>query len=581
MERNKAVFIGIVFLLIFPILFGDTIATKASIFQDSQTKILYVGGAGPGNYSRIQDAIDNASDGDVVFVYDDSSPYTEKIWVNVSLSLLGENRNTTIIKGKEKTDIIRINRNNVTVHGFTLQGITNSSHTGIFIIADDIVISDTTIKNTSMGIYAISNYSSFTNNEFSSLRIAMWLLYSQYCLIADNAFCSNSDEDLTAGGSHCVVKNNIFTGIYGLKIWRNNETVVSNNTFLNSCSIDFYESFYNVVCSNTFVNGGFTVLRSKHNSVYNNTRNSEPIVYLDGEKDKTVDTAAQVVLIRCENIKVRGITITDLPCGIYLENTNNSEISDCVFSNCTIGISMYVRCCKNVISDCRFDNCTRAISVHAWCTFNTIMNNSITNSQDIAILIDSSLNTIRSNTISQAILGISLSSTHPYEEPSLTQSRKGNTVSFNTVQSAQYGIVVDACFSNVKGNTVSDCEIGIGITSLVSFYFQPFNEIHSTIIQRNTLENNTLGLLLNLSTFTIVKKNNFISNDQHAAFQGLGFYGQILGTRWIRNYWGEFTLPPKMIPGIIYVQSVGGLVSVVKWIEFDWLPALRPFSTSI
>ena len=30
--------------------------------------ILYVGGTGPGNYSRIQDSIDNASEGDMVFV---------------------------------------------------------------------------------------------------------------------------------------------------------------------------------------------------------------------------------------------------------------------------------------------------------------------------------------------------------------------------------------------------------------------------------------------------------------------------------------------------------------------------------
>ena len=35
---------------------------------------LYVGGSGPGNFSHIQDAIDAASPGDTVFVYDDSSP---------------------------------------------------------------------------------------------------------------------------------------------------------------------------------------------------------------------------------------------------------------------------------------------------------------------------------------------------------------------------------------------------------------------------------------------------------------------------------------------------------------------------
>ena len=34
---------------------------------------LYVGGSGYGNYTKIRYAIENASDGDTVFVYDDSS----------------------------------------------------------------------------------------------------------------------------------------------------------------------------------------------------------------------------------------------------------------------------------------------------------------------------------------------------------------------------------------------------------------------------------------------------------------------------------------------------------------------------
>ena len=36
--------------------------------------IYYVGGNGPDNYTKIQGAINDASDGDTVFVYDDSSP---------------------------------------------------------------------------------------------------------------------------------------------------------------------------------------------------------------------------------------------------------------------------------------------------------------------------------------------------------------------------------------------------------------------------------------------------------------------------------------------------------------------------
>ena len=51
---------------------------------------MYVGGSGPNNYTTIQSAIDDAVDGDTVFVYDDSSPYREHLLIETSINLLGE-----------------------------------------------------------------------------------------------------------------------------------------------------------------------------------------------------------------------------------------------------------------------------------------------------------------------------------------------------------------------------------------------------------------------------------------------------------------------------------------------------------
>ena len=53
---------------------------------NSSANTLYVGGDGPGNYTSIQDAIDNATDGDTVFVY--KGLYFEHIVVDKSISLL-------------------------------------------------------------------------------------------------------------------------------------------------------------------------------------------------------------------------------------------------------------------------------------------------------------------------------------------------------------------------------------------------------------------------------------------------------------------------------------------------------------
>ena len=65
-----------------------------------------MGGSGPNNYTKIQDAIDNASDGDTVFVYDGT--YYENIIINKSINLTGENKDTTIIDGNGMNMLLAI-----------------------------------------------------------------------------------------------------------------------------------------------------------------------------------------------------------------------------------------------------------------------------------------------------------------------------------------------------------------------------------------------------------------------------------------------------------------------------------------
>jgi hypothetical protein len=49
--------------------------------------ILYVDGSGLGNYTKIQDAIDDSSDEDTLFVYDDLSPYYENLIIDKQIHL--------------------------------------------------------------------------------------------------------------------------------------------------------------------------------------------------------------------------------------------------------------------------------------------------------------------------------------------------------------------------------------------------------------------------------------------------------------------------------------------------------------
>ena len=130
---------------------------------------LYVGGSGPNNYTKIQDAIDNATDGDTVFVFNGTyglTPYSIDIYK--SINLIGENKFNTIINGSS----IRVNVSEVLISGFTLQ-----NYSGIQIIsANNITITDNIINNIYSGIIMLifSNDNTIINNTFFNCGLMLW-----------------------------------------------------------------------------------------------------------------------------------------------------------------------------------------------------------------------------------------------------------------------------------------------------------------------------------------------------------------------------------------------------------------------
>jgi len=137
--------------------------------------ILYVGGSGPGNYSGIQNAIDNASDGDTVFVYDDSSPYYENIVVEKNVTLMGEQQESTIIDGGNSDTTVIIGNGMVEFRSFTVQ---NGNYHGIYIDnAHGASVIQNTIKiNEEFGIYGSSAIDCvFENNTINDNKIGIQL----------------------------------------------------------------------------------------------------------------------------------------------------------------------------------------------------------------------------------------------------------------------------------------------------------------------------------------------------------------------------------------------------------------------
>jgi hypothetical protein len=116
---KKSLAIGIIFFLVISYVPYSTLSNEIST-STFGGNIRYVGGSGPGNYSIIQDAINDANDGDMVYVYEDSSPYFESIIISESIYLVGEDKNTTVIDGGKNRDVILVFSDMTQINGFTI-----------------------------------------------------------------------------------------------------------------------------------------------------------------------------------------------------------------------------------------------------------------------------------------------------------------------------------------------------------------------------------------------------------------------------------------------------------------------------
>ena len=167
------------------------IAVDKSIKPISSGNTLYVGGNGTGNYTTIQSAINNSSDGDTVFVYGDSSPYYENIVIDKSIDLVGEDMESTVIDG-------------------------GGSGNTVEIISDNSVIRDLSITKGSNGIYLNSSceYNDINNNTIKENTIGIYLNDEcKYNIIDSNIIENNTGDGIHlhfGGGSNDNDFNEIF-----------------------------------------------------------------------------------------------------------------------------------------------------------------------------------------------------------------------------------------------------------------------------------------------------------------------------------------------------------------------------------
>jgi parallel beta-helix repeat protein len=229
LKRNVSIFLISLFLLLVMSTGKFQVTILYGMATDGNQRILYV----PSDFTSIQAAVDNASSGDTIIVA--PGTYNEALIISKSLTVIGEDRDTTIIDGSGVGDTFSIKSDYVNIQELTVvNNGTSSRNNGVVIDhCKGISVNNTEIINT---YYAISL-----------------------------AFCSSS----------IFTNNVVFNNTFGIQLINTNNNVFSNNTILSNfegIALDYINNF-NVFFGNTLMNNseGAAIRQSSYkNSFYHN-----------------------------------------------------------------------------------------------------------------------------------------------------------------------------------------------------------------------------------------------------------------------------------------------------------------------
>ncbi len=231
-----------------------------TVFVDDDNRSGIYDGTLDHPYRTIDDALKNAEESDVIFVF--NGLYPERIKISTSIILIGENKKTTIVDGRGEGTVIDIYANNVEMSGFTIRN-SGSGYSyeacGISVNADEVTISDMIISENYNGIhvdYSFQSTSVHHTQIYNNKKDGVIITYSNKFVISNNEIYEN-------GRYGCIISNSI-------------QGSITNNLLLdnNKSGITFWESSDNDLHHNLLEgNHEFGVLMnySQNNDVYKNT----------------------------------------------------------------------------------------------------------------------------------------------------------------------------------------------------------------------------------------------------------------------------------------------------------------------
>jgi nitrous oxidase accessory protein len=278
----------------------------------------------PTDYNTIQGAVDHASSGDTVFVW--SGTYTESVSINKSLSLIGENKDKTLILGDWRLGgtVVLVNHDGVTVKGFTIQSVADNTHgnsiRGVHLLhVRNCNVSDCVLLGNGLGIWLYESSGNIiednlVNGQFSSGRAPLsgiQLDESAYNrvlgnTVTDNAvgvtlstsfgnnvtgnFLTNNYSGISVNSSNnnTITDNSIYSKRYGIIQGSSSNNIISNNSLSgNPTAIQISSSCFNLVEGNVINHSSYCGLELHNDASHNNVIGNNIVNNRDGLEVKS------------------------------------------------------------------------------------------------------------------------------------------------------------------------------------------------------------------------------------------------------------------------------------------------------
>jgi hypothetical protein len=207
--------LGKTLALVLVLLFLTSLVTLQRVTVKASPKTITV----PDDFPTIQQAIDNANAGDTVFVrsgvyYHDGpiGQHMDGITINKTLSLIGENSNTTILKPRFTNSNylrsgIHVTADRVTISGFTIDGF----------------VSNFTVRHSTLNSTSYQNFGILIQMDDKGTHVPFG------CRIVENNFIGCLDSSIEDFGDSDFISKNNANGGFRVNLWN---TIVSENNII-------------------------------------------------------------------------------------------------------------------------------------------------------------------------------------------------------------------------------------------------------------------------------------------------------------------------------------------------------------